>query len=209
MEIISYKHLRRLIGFLAFLLPIGCLFGGLAFSGLPIQSSISYYYHTPMQDLLVGILVGVGFFLISYYGYDFQDRLVNSLSGITAMLIAFNPCLGPQDPVGMFQIPAQVSNIIHLISAGSFFFLLAYNSYFLFTKPEGLTLTLNKIKRNTLYRVVGIIIISCMVLLGILNIFFAPLLNVLPLVFTLETIMLFSFGVSWLVKGETIWADKV
>jgi hypothetical protein len=84
----SQLTLRKLIGTLAFILPVAVLLGGLPGT----QESISAYYHTSMRDLFVGVLLGVGFFLITYKGYDGVDTKITTAAGIAGMLIAIFPC---------------------------------------------------------------------------------------------------------------------
>jgi uncharacterized membrane protein YdjX (TVP38/TMEM64 family) len=90
------------------------------------------------------ILGSASLLLISYKGYDWKDDVVLTGSGIAGLGICLFPCT-PSDSLnsivgllgGTFGIPAIASNLIHLICAIIFFALLAYNSFFLFTKSEG------------------------------------------------------------------------
>jgi multisubunit Na+/H+ antiporter MnhB subunit len=95
--------------------------------------------------------------------------------------------------VGFFQLPKDISNIIHCSSAVIFFCLLAYNSIFLFTRYEG-TKTENKEKRNIVYVVCGIGMLSAMILMPIPFHFPAK-------TWWVETVSLSFFGISWLTKG--------
>jgi hypothetical protein len=90
--------------------------------------------------------------------------------------------------------------------------ILAYFSIFLFTKKEPKP-TKMKLKRNKIYRICGYIILGCILIMAV--IFLLERLNrgqslkkYDPIIW-LETIALWAFGISWLVKGNTILTDKV
>lgn len=206
----SYKNLRRFIGGMAFALPILCVIGGLLFSDVGIKEHISSYYYSNMRDLVVGILVAIGIFLITYKGYSIEDNVVTTISGICSIGIAFFPCSTIEIiKVGIFQIGSNISVILHCIFAIVFFMLLAYNSYFLFTKT-GTDLSDNKKIRNTIYRTCGVLILVASLLQGVctfLNKYSFVKDYSLMLIF--EIVILFSFGVSWFVKGETIFKDRI
>ncbi len=204
--IISYLNLRKLIGILGITLPFMCLFGGIIFSGLPIGESISYYYYTNMRDLFTGVLIGVGFFLITYKGYDKADDLITTVAGVLGMLIAIFPMVNtlmPKELVGVFHIPSFVSNYFHLFSAGSYFIVLAYMSFFQFTKSP--TNTPKAKLRDKIYKTCGIIMLGGIILLLIQSLF--DVFTLSYFVWLIETIMLIAFGTSWLVKGRAIFND--
>lgn len=207
--IISYKNLRRLIGILGMLLPLVCFLGGLWFGHLKLQRSISFYYYTNVRDVLVGLLIGVGMFLTTYNGYEKIDSIVSKVTGFAGLGIAIFPCLSNINPVGFFQLQPQISNGIHLTCASLFFILLAINSIFLFTiTSDRSTMTQNKKKRNVVYVTCGVIILLSIISLVIIELTVDPIIiKEKCLVFILETIMLEAFGISWLVKGETIFRD--
>jgi hypothetical protein len=209
-QIISYLTLRKLIGILGILLSIICILGGYLFSGNVIQPSISSYYHTNMRDFFVGILACVSLFLITYRGYQVIDNLVSTICGISAAGIALFPCLNelsPELPIGLFQLDPKTSNIIHLSCAGLFFFLLAINSMFLFTLNKSKKKSQNKIKRNRIFYGCGITILLSLLCLAVLFIFNPGNYNKYKPILIIESIMLFAFGISWLVKGGTLYRD--
>lgn len=211
---VSYIVLRQLIGLLGILLPFVCILGGLLFANNNVESSISAYYHTNMRDFFVGLLVCVGLFMSTYGGYTRIDRIISAVLAITAVGIAFFPCRFDStvfDRVGIFHVNPAVANILHLISAGTFFVLLAFNSFFLFTKTSDRNnMTIQKMQRNRIYKICGIVIFACC----ILDVIFVSVLSDAQIesskiVLILEAIMLLAFGTSWLVKGEAILKDKV
>ncbi len=207
---LSYKSLRQLIGIFGMLLSVVCVLGGLIFSGPPVQDSISFYYHTNMRDAFVGLMAIVAIFMATYRGYELIDRIVSAILSISAICIAWFPCRFSSqvlDPVGIFQINPAISNIVHSTSAIIFFSLLAFNSLFLFTKTGG-DPTIYKLKRNRVYRVCGIVIAAAILVTMVLLLTLTPEQQFSSKTILIsETVMLLAFGISWLVKGEAIFAD--
>ena len=153
------------------------------------------------------ILGASAFLLVSYKGYGKIDDIITTITGIFGLMICAFPCWPsyqvPQpDLVGMFSIPKQISNTLHLASAIIFFVLLAYNSFFLFTK-SGETITKNKKIRNIIYRVCAV---------GMLASFALLLLPDFRIqIWLVEMIALTFFGISWLTKADYypwLFADK-
>ncbi len=213
--IISYLALRRFIGIQGMALPFVCILGGVLFSSLPVQTSISSYYHTNMRDFFVGLLMGMSFFLFTYKGYELIDTIIMIITGIAGFGIAIFPCLDggdPAVPVGIFQLSAGTSSTVHFSCAISFFVLLAITSLFLFTmsNKERELWTDNKKKRNIVYRTCGIIILAAIVAQGIIFLTVPEeIIAQYKIILILETVMLEAFGISWLVKGRTLFRDRV
>ena len=155
---INTIRLRKCLGWLGIALPWIVLALCLIFEyGLPDSISSTYYLAPTITPFII-ILGAASILLISYMGYDKQDDIICTLAGILGLLICLFPCqtsnLIPHwattnipTIVGTFQIPQNISSIIHNVSAIIFFGLLAYNSFFLFTKSKG-EMTNNKRKRN-------------------------------------------------------------
>ena len=209
--IISHLTLRKLIGILGMLLPFACLFGGSLFRNLPLMDSISAYYHSNMRDILVGLLIGVSLFLMTYKGYDGRDTFVALLSGVAGLGIAIFPCearIDPSSRVGVFLLTPPIAGYLHYGSSALFFILLGINSYFLFTLGDEKNWTRRKSIRNVAYRACGLIIFASLLTLAVLAIVLGDKLAATAWTFMFETLMLLAFGTSWLVKGETLLADK-
>jgi len=207
--VLSYKNLRLLIGLISFILSLFCAIGGLLFGNFDIQDSISSYYYTNMRDYFVASLVSVGLFLLSYQGYDKLDRIISVLSGILLIGVAVFPTYKSGiDNIGIFQLSSKVSSIFHFICAGSFFMLMSVMSYFMFTKHGDSVITKQKIRRNKIYKSCGIIIFVSL-LLSVLS-YIIPVIDFKSYKFILimETIMLFSFGISWMIKGGAMFKDQ-
>ncbi len=213
--IISYLALRRMIGLLAVALPIVVVAGGISQEGFRIQGSISGYYYTNMRDILVGMLSVVALFLISYRGYDAIDDVVGNMSGVFALgmlIFPTSPYSGTIQKVGVFLVNDDISAYFHLAFAALFFLSLSFFSLFLFTRrgPRPGPLGREKKRRNILYRTCGTVMILSIVGMLVYTAGYrdTPIARYDPLLF-LESIALFAFGISWLVKGNTLFKDKV
>ena len=202
---INVLKLRKILGWLGATLPLivaalYMIFEVGAFI-LPRSISATYYAASCITPFMI-ILGAAGILLICYDGYDKQDRLVCTLAGIFGLCICLFPCynkfldFGPWELVGTFQLPAVISGWIHNISAIIFFLLLAYNSYFLFTKSSG-EMTENKRKRNLIFKICGVGMLSSFIILIPLE-----LLKVSFATWLIEAIALTFFGVSWLTKSQ-------
>jgi hypothetical protein len=159
----------------------------------------------------VGMLFTVALFLISYKGYELIDDVVTNLSGVFALgIIAFPTSMfsGHVVRVGLFLVPDNVSEYIHFVFSVLFLLSLAFNSMFLFTRHGGAP-SREKRTRNLVYIVSGVVMLACIAGMIIYIAFFShtPLSRERP-VLVFETIALMSFGVSWLVKGNTLFRDK-
>jgi hypothetical protein len=211
--IISYLGMRRLIGILGISLPLIVVMGGFTQGEPSLQGSISGYYYTNMRDFLVGMLSGVALFLISYRGYEDMDSFVAKLSGIFALGMLFFPTAmysGKVVRVGMFLIDDSISEKIHLMFGTLFFLALSFNSLFLFTKRHPGVMGKEKKRRNMIYRMCGIVMILSIVCITIYTLFLREtFLAARNPVLILESLALFAFGISWLVKGHTLFRDKM
>jgi hypothetical protein len=169
-------------------------------------------------------LIGIGVFMICYYGYDLLDRIINTITGIFCIGIALFPTQSSDltYPVGIFVLNQGVSNILHVICASIFFALLGFISIFLFTKtakmkrwqPSGkeevfTRMTPQKKIRNIIYIVCGVIILCCGIALGlVMALVPVAIVNKYFIVLILEIIILTAFGISWLIKGGIVINDK-
>ena len=201
--VLSYLGLRRAVGYIGIGLPFVLLIGKLLLQGGPLPGSISAYYYSDMRNVLVGALFAVAIFLISYR-YDTPDARAGTLAGIMAIGVALFPT-SPDDPTAQ----ERVIGTVHLVCAAVFFLTLAYFSYFLFTRTGQTEPTPRKKQRNVVYRVCGILIVVCIVLAVLAdNLLGTTLVDELHPVFWLESVAIVAFGVSWLIKGETILRDR-
>ncbi len=197
----TYHRIRNLCGFLGMILPWIALFS----AGIAQHPSDEWwwsisatYYQSPA---LVGVLVPAAIVLICYVSYEWTDDLITTLSGIFGLGIVLFPCKVSWLPagtlVGFFQIPMEISHIVHSCCAALFFLLIAANSLFLFTK-SGETQTDRKKIRNVIYRVCGWGMVALEVVFAVIRICKAPGYWTM----ILEILLLSLFGFAWLVKGE-------
>lgn len=194
--------LRRAIGWIGVGLPFVLPVGKVVFFSAGLPGSISAYYYTDMRNVLVAAVCAVGVYLLYYPGYDRVDNLTASLAGAASIVVGLCPT-SPPDP----STTQSVVGTIHLVAAATFFFSLAYFSFFRFTRSSSAP-TARKELRNRWYRACGIVIAVCTVAT-------VPADNLLPRstvdalhpVFWLESVAELAFGVSWLIKGETFLTD--
>ena len=204
---INVLKLRKILGWLGVALPwiVAVLYMSFEVNAFVVPHSISATYHVASCITPFMIILGsAGILLICYDGYDKQDKIVCTLAGIFGLLICIFPCqnlpnayvLNSTVRIGTFQLPAGISGWIHNTVAVIFFALLAYNSFFLFTKSSG-ELTAEKKKRNIIFRVCGIGMVASFALLIPLL-----LLNIPCSIWIVEAIALMFFGLSWLTKSQ-------
>ena len=187
---INTIRLRAMIGWLGMLLPWIVV---LLVQYFPKSISATWYTNACTSFMI--ILGSASLLLICYKGYTKLDDIILTCSGIAGLCICLFPCWVDEvtGNVGTFLIDISISEVIHNTSAVTFFALLAYNSFFLFTKSSG-EMTRNKKIRNIIYRVCGVGMIASFALLLL------PDFHIK--VWLIETIALFFFGVSFLTKAD-------
>jgi hypothetical protein len=195
--IVSYLTLRRVVGFLGVMLPIVLALWGLGLTSPPaLRDSISAYYDLPTRDVLVGVLFTLAWFFFTYHGNDNRDNIAGYLAWLFALGVALFPASG-----------SPREKAVHFASATGLFLVLSYFSLGLFTL-SGATQTPQKLIRNRIYRICGYVMLSCVALIGLYHAFWQhTALATWKPVFWLESLALWAFGVSWFVKGETLWRD--
>lgn len=198
-ELVSYRTLRRVVGVLGVALPVVvALWGLLLPSPGRLLGAISDYYGFRTRDALVGILFTVGWFLFTYRGYDARDRWAGNLGCVFALGVALFPDTG-----------APWERKVHVVAAAALFLDLAYFSFFLFTRTGG-NPTPRKLVRNRIYRGCGIAIVASIALIALFGLLGRPAwIAWANPVFWLEAAALWAFGISWFVKGETVFRDEV
>jgi len=207
--LVSYLTLRQAIGILGIVLPLSILLYAFALSSCGgLETSISAYYHTGMRDVFVGILCVVGIFMVANQAFERPDRIASTFAGICAIGVAMFPTdgtitCGTQDAV------TKLTGTVHYISASSLFLAFAYMSILRFTKSSHAKQhrTGRKKIRNAIYLACGWTIVACIAIILVHHLTTDTPNGWLP-TFWLEAISLFAFGISWLVKGETILKDR-
>ncbi|MFL6373785.1 MAG: DUF998 domain-containing protein [Pyrinomonadaceae bacterium] len=212
--VLSYMGLRKVIGYigvgLPFVLPIGWWLLPETHPSWP--GSMSGYYWTSIGNVFVGTLCAIGVFLFSYCGYDRRDKIAGRLACVFAVGVAMFPVC----PDANYTPVQKTVGWVHLTCASLLFATLAYFSLCLFTLSDpAKPMTIQKQRRNRVYRLCGWTIAASLVLVFICEVLVfrdnapfstSPLRSVFP-VFILEGVMVLAFGISWLTKGEAILAD--
>lgn len=187
---INTLRLRAMLGWLGMLLPwIVVLLVGY------FPDSISATWYTNACTVFMIILGSASILLISYRGYEKIDDIILTSSGVFGLGICLFPCAIPNSPdkVGTFLIDISTSNTIHFVCAIAFFVLLAYNSFFLFTKSSG-EMTKKKRMRNIIYRVCGVGMVASFIIMAFP---YFPCQTWIT-----EALALFFFGISFLTKAD-------
>jgi hypothetical protein len=213
-RLISFNSLRKSIGWLSILMPPAMLAGNYLLGDCSyVQESLSDYYYTITGNLLVGMLCAMALFLISYKGYpgDRLDGWLTTIAGLLALGAAFLPTNEPlMNGCAVIHLPwNDTRSLVHNLLASLLFIDLALISLLLFTKGR-LQPTLQKQRRNRVYKICGYIILFVIILVPIYNqlVKSYPELKVYKLVFWLEWVAMTAFGFSWLVKGGLFLRDQ-
>lgn len=189
---INTKRMRIMIGILGMLLP---WLVALITLSWPQSVSITYYSILSVGAFMV-VLGSAGILLINYKGYDKLDDIISTIAGICGIMVCLCPMNVPGDEeaiTGAFRLPSHISNIFHCVAAAGFFALLAFMSFFLFTKTGKSKVTKQKQIKNIIYRVCGI---------GMLVSFLMLFIQTPHMTWIVEAVALFFFGLSWLVKAD-------
>jgi Ni/Fe-hydrogenase subunit HybB-like protein len=206
--IVSFLTLRKVIGLLALSFPFVLYFGAVILFDTGMQRALSNYYYTGMRDVFVGTLCVIGFFLLSYKGYERRDGLAGNIACVFALGIAFFPVA----PVGLMMPLDRFNDTIHTISTAGFFAALIYFCLCLFTRtnPDGKR-TKQKKQRDRVYKICGYTMAACVLLIALYLYVIGEetFLKQYSPAFWLESIAIIAFGVSWLTKGEAILRDNV
>lgn len=201
-QIISYYELRMLIGAAGILLPFLLFIGKLVSNGdAHIEYSVSDYYDNGAAgDILVGILFTLGFFLLSYRGYEPIDSKAANWGCVFALGVALFPTTSDNDLV----------HKMHFVFAFLLFADFIFFSIHLFRKSDPQQVrSKQKENRNKAYLVCGIIMIVCVAGIAVCSFLLEELSAKYQLVFWLESIALISFGFSWITKAEFLfWKDE-
>jgi hypothetical protein len=224
-EVISFLAVRRAVGLIGLALPAALLiYAALVPNGM--RPSISEFYHSHMGDVLVGSLVAIGVFLITYKGYDpeddevITDNLIANIAGFTVIGVALFPTSvypmpDPACPFPPETWPTQgiyfhwCSRIesIHFVSAAVFFLMMAVFCLYLF--PRGDRTADGRIDwsggKNRLYLICGIALLASIA--GLLYYAFLgdqAALSAWNYVFWFETLGVVAFAIAWLAKGKIV-----
>ena len=207
----TYRRLRRAIGYLGMALPILLMLASLFPTYVQLQPSISHYYYTNVRELFTGILCAVGLFLVRYKGMGnskwwLNDNLLTNIAGCMAFGVALVPTNPEFECDKIYTIiPSNWEPLgwIHFGFAGTLFAIFALLSLKVFTQGQKRAehVPVSMLDENYIYTFCGILIIVCLVLIPVCA-KWLPQFTHATLVF--ETIALFAFGSSWLIKGRAL-----
>jgi hypothetical protein len=194
----TYKHLRKGMAAIALALP-PILWGiGYFWFSLPLQGSMSAYYHSSMRDVFVGALWAVGVFLFLYKGYSKWENFLLNIAGGSAIGVALFPM--------EWGCGAECKLItLHGTLAAIFFASIALVCIFRATDTLCLIEDVDVRQRYLYrYRTFGVLMIMLPVIVYILvmNLPFPEAQN--PAIFFFEAFGIWVFGIYWWVKSREI-----
>ncbi len=204
----SYLEIRRVVGILGMILPVALILVGNWFYQIPFQSNISNYYHTSQRDVFVGIITAIGVVLFCYRGQDQLEQCAAYLASVSALGIALLPVDSNVEPLEQ----QTWHGWLHVLCGSVFFVTLsAFALYFFPRRPAGQSMTRRRRQRHASYY-------SCGIALSFFN-FLMVIFIIMPdsslkdwlskssLFLWLECGAIWSFSLSWLVKGQALFAD--
>ena len=217
--ILSFRSLRQSLGWMGLALPVVLVIGSILFDH-KIERSISHFYYSHMSDVYIGILCAIGVFLIAYRGYGrrdgewLSDRWVSRIAGVSAIGVALVPTyatseLAPPCKIVQCMTGHDLAFRLHQVFSSVFFISLALFCLVLFTRSSAVygPVTRAKYRRNQVFRWCGWVLIASMV--ALISYQFMPAhwraaADDASYQFWLESIGIWAFGISWLVKGHAV-----
>jgi hypothetical protein len=210
--------LRKPIGIIGIALPFVLRIGILSHGG-EAPASLSYYYYTPMRNVLVASLCILGLLLIVYKGYDVFDRYVSTAAGLGFFGIALFPVRAPSShsPPWVYYVHT-LSFILTIIAlavmsllftqAGSSNEQPGYVRRLLLAlvfkyQPGHYYTTPQKEVRNRIYSTCAWLMLGSLTLAFLWSIQPISILHATQWLFWLEAIAMIAFGTSWLVKSQS------
>lgn len=222
--VVNYLTIRKIVGWLGILLPLILILIAYLLPGCNVvQSSISDYHNTIARDIFVGLLCAISLFLFSYKGYEPIDSWLANITGVLGFVVAFFPTYIKVNCCSIYPMSIKWSKgdywpyaswvtTVHLTSAAIFLLLLGVYSFVLFTRTDKDQNSRGRRKyiRNGIYRACGIIIVISVAILGVYIWKFETEQRDYDyhIIILFETIALWAFGFSWLVKGKTMGLIK-
>lgn len=197
------RHQQMMLGVMCGLLaPLAVVFGIIGDNPDEWWYSISATYYCNSKIFMISLLFTTFIYFLAYRGYDKRDKIIATVSGISALLVIAFPTktsfVNDTDLVGLIHLPVAETNIIHCVSASILFVSFAIMILFQFTKSDG-EMTPEKKKRNILYKICGNTINFFMAF----QMFTVTFDEIFPNWWTMvnEAAMLTAFAVAWLCKA--------
>jgi len=198
----TFLLLRKAIGWIGTLLPIVVIVGDAAFSAGPLPNSLSDYYYTPMRNILVGALCVLGVFLLMYDVSVRVDRWITNAAGIGVLGVAFLP---GSPPVPHLTTSQEVIGNLHVFFASIAFLGLAATMWrFSYAVSDGPQAPPPSARGSVLYRVSACVMLGFVLLSGVAILLPLSIQNSTLAIYDTEAVAIFTFGISWLVKGRAL-----
>lgn len=215
----DYLYLRRVVGWLGTLLPLILLAANPIALSIEhsscgwLPNSVSGYYYSPVRNIFVGAVVGLGLFLVAYVGADLGDRVITDLAGVFALGLAFfpttptvaSPASATCETVSHLSSRQQVIGDIHAVSAVLFLLFLAWMAI-RFTTMDSPQPSPQRLLRDRIYWICAIVILASAVAAVVTNFLPVSLRPSFPYLFLYEAVGIFAFGVSWFVNDQMLSA---
>jgi len=204
----TYVNLRTGTAIMGLAFPLVLWIAGKLLAELPLQSSMSDYYHTRIGSVFVGILFAIGSFLYLYRGFSSGENIALNFAGIFAIGIAVFPTAS-SDPnlvrSDLFSLTslAPYTAYLHGVCAVSFFLAVAYVG--IFRAEESLRLIDNPAVATAyrrIYVMLSVLMIAVPVVAAGMAYFQQQLFGkeTSVVVFFLEAGAVWVFSAYWLVK---------
>lgn len=206
----SYLLMRAMVGALGMALPLSLVFvDRLFFTGKPFpRDSLSAYYYSGMRELFVGTLFAIAIFLVTYKVMEVNlDNTLSIFAGIAAVGVALFPTGRPTKALAFSPLQDRLGEglvqQVHFGSAVAFIGSLAVLCFY-FGLREGRRPARAKRRSPTFWRWWHWVCAG--VIAGSLLFMFVAKLSGQPSKALLmgETISVWAFGTSWLMKGLEI-----
>ena len=199
----TFLLLRKAIGWIGTLLPIVVIVGEAAFSSGPLPNSLSDYYYTPMRNILVGALCVLGVFLLLYDVSVRVDRWLTNAAGIGVLGVAFLPGSPPvphlTTSAGGHRQPARVLRVDRVPRARRHDVALRLRRQRRPGRPAAVAPRLRLLQGQRLRH--ARLRASCS---GVAILLPLSIQNSTLAIYDTEALAIFTFGVSWLVKGRAL-----
>lgn len=198
----TYINIRVGIAVIGIVFPFLLWLGGYFYARLPLQGSMSAYYHAvgredrSMRDWFVGLLFVVGIFLYLYKGFSRAENWALNIGGVLAVGVAIFPM--------PWNSPATSWITTHGFCAIGLFLSIAFVA--LFCADDTLDLIYDTdipnpaqviARLKLLYRLIGVAMIISVLLAYILNTVWKTEFRL----FWVESAGILSFGTYWLLKS--------
>ncbi|MBL6448620.1 hypothetical protein JMN32_20075 [Fulvivirga sp. 29W222] len=204
---LSYRKLRRLIGYLGIALPVLLFLYSQFFDHekafFEVEHSISFYYYTKMSTIFTGILISYGLILFTYRGkWELENKLTN-IAGVLALVVAIVPTMFTGSTTLYAHNSLLWRGVIHNLSAAVFIFILGYIVLKFFAQEDMF---------RSLYLFLGVMVMVGLTL-AIFSVFYEIIKEGKELfkgaIFWGETISLFAYGAAWIRRGVHVNTNSV